>query len=71
MIEKKHQGKESKHGVLFLTATNGSIKSNWKAGLLILFIVATFFGLIFALTSLTKKLSKPEVSIGNYFFVAG
>ena len=54
-MDKTHQEKESKHKVFVSTAIDGSIKSNWKAGLLILFIVATCFGLIFALTTRTKK----------------
>ena len=69
-MDKTHQGKdlELKHEVFFLTATSGSIKSNWKAGLLILFIVTACFVAAYELISLRNNLSKITVSLGNYHF---
>ena len=56
-MDKTHQGKdlELKHEVFFLTAISGSIKSNWKAGLLILFIVTACFVVAYELISLRKQ----------------
>ena len=54
-INATHQGRESKHEVFFVTAISGSIKSNWKAGLPILFIVATCFVVAYELISLNKQ----------------
>ena len=56
-MDKTRQGKdlELKHEVFFLTAISGSIKSNWKAGLLILFIVTACFVVAYELISLRKQ----------------
>ena len=72
-MDKTHQGKdlELKHEVFFLTAISGSIKSNWKAEILILFIVTACFVAAYELISLRNNLSKITVSLGNYHFVAG